>query len=52
MQHAKLIKDILAECRDDYVGLWSIVRRAKEGLEDQSVVTMQTGRFINRDRRN
>ena len=33
---ATLIKNVLARCRDDYVGLWAIVRRVKEDLSDQS----------------
>jgi hypothetical protein len=32
-------RDFLAECRDDYVGLWSLVRRFRDrGLEASKIV--------------
>ena len=39
---ATVIKNVLAECRDDYVGLWSIVRRVQDDLDDQSTVVETT----------
>jgi hypothetical protein len=39
---ATVIKHVLAECRDDYVGLWSIVRRVANDIEDRSKVMETT----------
>lgn len=40
---SKVEQEILAECRDDYVGLWSIVRRVRaSGISDESMIFEST----------
>lgn len=32
----KVKRDFLVECTDDYVGLWSVIRRIKHALKEES----------------
>jgi hypothetical protein len=34
----KLFRELVQECCDDYVGLWAIVRQARENVADESMV--------------
>src|SRR5579862_5530255 len=41
-------QDALVECRDDYVGLWSLLRRVKASEQDQSKWFAQTLELVSR----
>lgn len=48
----QILEDVLAECRDDYVGLWSIVRKVKNWKKDASQILSATMSIVDELLRN